>query len=181
MSAGPDLVGPRHRQVAQQVGVDLVPRAWLRGVRPAVDRLDAHPLHQRRDVTAADLAAFRLQHVPQHPAAREGMLEVQLVDPAHQREIGVRGRPRQIVDAAPADPERLRLSGERQFMGPVDHRLALASSPALPSAPAKKSLASVNSPIFACRTLTSTAGAASALAPHRTPPSRPPGVGRAIA
>ena len=33
-------------------------------------------------------------------------------------------------------------------MGPVDHRLALASSPALPSAPAKKSLASVSSPIF---------------------------------
>ena len=114
---------------------------------------------------AADFAAFRLQHVPQHPAARERMLEVQLVDAAHQSEISVRGRPGQIVNAAPADPERLRLPGERQFMGPVDHRLALASSPALPSAPAKKSLASVNSPIFACRTLTSTAGAASALAP----------------
>ena len=75
---------------------------------------------------AADLTPFRRQHVPQHPAARERMLEVQLVEAAHQHEIGVRGRARQIVDAAPADPERLRLPGERQSMGPVDHRLALA-------------------------------------------------------
>ena len=45
-------------------------------------------------------------------------------------------------------------------MGPVDHRLARAGSPALPSAPAKKSLASVKSPIFACRPFTSIAGAA---------------------
>jgi hypothetical protein len=30
---------------------------------------------------AADFAAFRIQDVPQHPAAREMMLEVQLVDP----------------------------------------------------------------------------------------------------
>ena len=38
---------------------------------------------------AADLATFHPQHVPQHPAARERMLEVQLVYPAHQREIGI--------------------------------------------------------------------------------------------
>jgi len=93
---------------------------------------------------AADLAPFRLQHIPQHPAARERIIEMQRVDPAHQGQIGVRGRPRQIVDAAPADPERLRLPGERQFMGLVDHRLARASSPALPSASSKKLLASVN-------------------------------------
>jgi hypothetical protein len=40
------------------------------------------------------------------------MLEVQLVDAAHQSKIGVRGGSGQIVDAAPADPERLRLSGQ---------------------------------------------------------------------
>jgi hypothetical protein len=38
--------------------------------------------------------AFRLQQAPQHPAAGERIVEVQLVDPAHQREIGVRGWPR---------------------------------------------------------------------------------------
>jgi hypothetical protein len=86
-------------------------------------------------VPAADLAALSPQHVPQHPAARERMLEVQLVDPTHQGEIDVRGRPPHIVDAAPADPESLRLTGERQCMGPVDHRLALAGSPALSSGP----------------------------------------------
>ena len=43
---GPDLVGAVDRQPAQQVRVDLVPRRWLLGVRLAVERLDAHALHQ---------------------------------------------------------------------------------------------------------------------------------------
>src|SRR3954463_9111497 len=66
---------------------------------------------------------------------------------------------REVVDAAPADPERPCLLGDRQIVLAVDHRFAL-SRPALPSAPDKKSLVSVNSPIFACSVFTSTAGAA---------------------
>src|ERR671921_664425 len=46
-------------------------------------------------------------------------------------------------------------------MRAINHRFALGSSPALPSALSKKSLASVSSPILACRDFTST-GAASA-------------------
>jgi hypothetical protein len=34
--------------------------------------------------------ALGLQEPLQHPAARERIVEVQLVDPAHQREIGIR-------------------------------------------------------------------------------------------
>jgi len=47
-------------------------------------------------------------------------------------------------------------------MQPVDHRLAL-SMPALLSALAKKSFSSASSPIFACKTFTSTNGGASAV------------------
>ena len=54
----PDLVGAVDVMPAQQVRVDLVPRRWLRGVRLAVERLDAHPLHQGRDMPAADVDAL---------------------------------------------------------------------------------------------------------------------------
>ncbi len=57
---------------------------------------------------------------------------MQFVNPAHQRQIVGRDRPGQIIHAAPADPENLRLSAHRQVIVPVDHRFALGKSPALP-------------------------------------------------
>src|SRR5438876_4036026 len=69
-----------------------------------------------------------------------------------------------IVDAATADVQSLRLLGDRQIVRTVDHRLAL-SSPALLSAPSKKSFSSVSSPILACSDFTSTAGGAAPLPP----------------
>src|SRR3954471_14777037 len=56
-------------------------------------------------------------------------------------------------------------------MGAVDHRFAL-SRPALLSAPDKKSLVSVSSPILACSVFTSTAGAA-AFGSDPNPPAAP--------
>ena len=35
---------------------------------------------------------FSLQNIPQHPAARKGILQMQLVDLAHQRQVGRRDR-----------------------------------------------------------------------------------------
>ena len=46
----------------------------------------------------------------QHPAARKRKLHVQLVDPVHQLEVGIRDRLRLVVDAAAADPEDLGLA-----------------------------------------------------------------------
>src|SRR3954449_10564979 len=87
------------------------------------------------------------------------MLEVQLVNPPHDRQLGRRHRPRLVVHAAAAQPQQLRLPHQRQRVSAVDHRFAL-SCPALPSAPDKKSFSSVSSPILACNVFTSTAGAA---------------------
>src|SRR5215218_73424 len=109
-------------------------------------------------MAAADLHALGLQEIAQHPAAREREVEMQLVHPAHDGEIGRGHGSRQAVDAASADVQRLRLAGDGQRVRPVDHRLAL-SRPALLSAPSKKSFARVSSPILACRVLTSTGGA----------------------
>src|SRR5690349_7162559 len=86
------------------------------------------------------------------------MLEVQLVNPPHDRKLGRRHRARLVIHAAAAQPQQLRLPHQRQRVPAVDHRFAL-SSPALPSAPDKKSFSSVSSPIMACNVSTSPAGA----------------------
>src|SRR6266446_5259626 len=89
----------------------------------------------------------------------KGELQVQPIETPHDREIGFRHQPWQVVDAATADVQNLCLLGDRQIVCTVDHRLAL-SNPALLSAPSKKSFSSVSSPILACRVFTSTAGCA---------------------
>src|SRR5687767_5056617 len=108
-------------------------------------------------MAAADLHTLGLQEIAQHPAAREREGEMQLVPPAHDRKGGRGHGSRQVIDAAAADPERLRLLDDRQIMVAVDHRVAL-SRPALLSAPSKKSFVRVSSPILAWRVLTSTGG-----------------------
>src|SRR5450631_1769488 len=144
----PDLVWTLDLQPAQQIGVNLVPRRGLRRVRPAINRLDAHALHQRGDAAAADLDTLAVQKVAQHPAARERVFQMQLVDAAHEREVLGRNRSGLIVDAATADVQNLRLTDDGKIVIAVDHRFAL-SMPALMSAPSKKSFSSANSPIFA--------------------------------
>ena len=51
----------------------------------AVQRLDAHAPHQRGHVLAPDLEALAVEHVAQHAAARERVLQVERVDALHQR------------------------------------------------------------------------------------------------
>lgn len=65
--------------------------------------------------------------------------------------MSVRLDPRQVVNAAPPDPELPRL-GNRHYLAAVDIDSRFATGLRLPSAPAKKSFASVNSPILACST-----------------------------
>ncbi|KAB2531868.1 hypothetical protein AL035_21320, partial [Salipiger aestuarii] len=88
----PDLVGPDDGRFPKKIGIDLVSRRWFRGIRLAIERLDAHALHHGGNVQPPDLEPFLNQQAPQHPAARKGKFHVQLVDPAHQLQIGVRHR-----------------------------------------------------------------------------------------
>src|SRR3954466_15605040 len=108
---------------------------------------------------ATNVDPFWLEEVAQHPAARERELQMQLVNPAHDGQIGRGHRSGQVVDAAPTDPKYLYfgLLGDGQRVRAVDHRFAL-SRPALLSAADKKSFVSVSSPILACNVFTSTAG-----------------------
>src|SRR6202163_2815269 len=124
-------------------------------------------------MTAADLAPLGGQQASQHPRAGERELQVQSVEPPHDRKVGFRNRPRQVVDAATADTQNLRLLRDRKIVLAVDHRLAL-SSPALVTAPSKKSFSSVSSPIFACSDFTSTVGCTAPLPPPEPKTSAAP-------
>src|SRR6476469_8445962 len=116
--------------------MDLVTWLGLRGARTAIERLYSHPPHQCFDMPAADLAPLQSQQAAQHTRTGEGIRQVQPVETLHDRQIGVRHRARQIVDAAAADLQSFRLSCDRQIVLTVDHRFAL-SNPALVSAPSK--------------------------------------------
>src|SRR5918994_2658634 len=124
---------------------------------------------------ATDLDPLPVQQIPQHPAAREGELEVQLVHPTHDGEIGRCYGSGQGGDAAAADPERPCLLGDRQIVVAVDHRFAL-SSPALPSAPDKQSLVTVSSPT-SHEAPSRRRPAQPTAAPNRTPRQPLPGAG----
>jgi hypothetical protein len=122
---------------------------------------------------AADLAPLGSQQASQHARTGEGKLQMQPVETPHDREIGVRHPSRQVISAAAADLQNLRLPGDRQIMLAVDHRFAL-SNPALVSAPSKKSFSNVSSPILACNDFTSIAGGAGAALPSPKTPEAPP-------
>src|SRR6185312_14181390 len=153
----PYLVRSCDRHVAQQVRVDLVAGLRFSRARTAIKRLYPHPLHQRLDVTAPDLAPLGHQQAAQHPRTGKGKLQMQTVEPPRDRKVGLRHWPWQVVDAAAADAQNLGLLADRQVVSAVDHRFAL-SNPALVSAPSKKSFSSVSSPILACSDFTSIAG-----------------------
>ncbi len=74
---------------------------------------------------------------------------MQRVDPAHEREVGLRGRAQQIGDATSAEAEQLRLMADAQSVVALDRRFARTNRPTLPSAADKKSLSNVSPPIFA--------------------------------
>jgi len=118
---------------------------------------------------------LRPQQVAQHPTAREWMVEMQLIEPTHDCQICHRDRTRLVVNAAPADAQKIRLPSNRQLMRGIDHRFALGR-PALSSAPDKKSFSSAKLPDLGvqrlqvhCRRRYSTDRAA---AEH--PPQHPP-------
>ena len=65
------------------------------------------------------------------------MLQVQLIDSAHERQVSIADGPRPVIDRATAEIEQLGLTRHAQWMFTVDHRFAL-SNPALVSAPFQK-------------------------------------------
>ena len=97
----PDVIRFLDRDIPEQVRVNLMSRRATAGRFPPDQRLDPHPRHQRADMLAARIEAFGPEQIAQRPGAREGVLQVQLVDPAHQRQVRLRHRPRRVVHRGP--------------------------------------------------------------------------------
>ena len=86
----PDLIGPRDREAAQQVRINLVSWRGFGSVGLAIECLDGHPPHQRAHVAAAHFKTLLAEHVAQHATAGERIVQVQLVDAPHQHQVRVR-------------------------------------------------------------------------------------------
>ena len=83
------MVRPVDRQILQKVWIDRKLRMRRTGIALAVDRRDPHFVHQGADMLAPDRDAFPIEHVTQHPGAGEWVAQMQFVDPAHYRQIGI--------------------------------------------------------------------------------------------
>lgn len=104
--------------------MDFVSGRWFPRVRATIDCLDARPsglrgptgatvprtLHQHGDVHPPSLQPFSPQEPLQHPTSSKRVVEMQFIDPAHQSQIAVRHRTRQIIDTATAEAEKLCLA-----------------------------------------------------------------------
>jgi len=144
----PDLIDPADLEAAQQVRVDDVLGVRLARLGLRRHRLQPHQAHQPLDALAIDLAPLAPKGIGQLAAAVERVLQVQLVDSAHQRELlGARGLGL-VVQTGARYPQQLALAANRQLGPlPVDHRAALRQR-RRPSPLAKKSRSTVSSPIF---------------------------------
>ena len=128
------LVGAIDLQIAQQVRIDRMLRMAAVRVGLLVQSLDTLLPHQRGHMLAADLMAFSLEHVAQHAAAGKRIVEVQFVDPAHQRQVRFAGFLRSVGRRLTRQRQDLALPSNRQVVRTVNHFFAL-SKPALVSAP----------------------------------------------
>jgi 50S ribosomal subunit-associated GTPase HflX len=80
-----------------------VVRLALAGARLRAQGLDAHALHERAHVAPPDMNALVLQLAAQHACAHEGVLQVQLVDAAHERQVEPHRESRRPVGLSQTD------------------------------------------------------------------------------
>jgi hypothetical protein len=83
----PDLVGSGDLQMAEQTPMRTIHRMSLAGSGFAVQRFDTHAGHHGAYSLAPDPMACSPQQVAQHPGSGKRRGQMQLVDPAHQRQI----------------------------------------------------------------------------------------------
>ncbi len=132
----PDVVRANDLQTAQTIGVDPMGRMPLSGAGLAIHGGDPHAPHEAGHTPPPNGLAVLSEESAQHPSPGKGILEMQLVNPAHQGQFAIGHGRRLIVGRRACHAEQLALPNDRQGMSSVDHRVAL-STPALMSAPSK--------------------------------------------
>jgi len=80
----PDLVGAVNGHPAQHIGINRVPGLPPAGAGFWGQRFDSHEAHQSTHAVSPDGGLGRRQVIGQGAASFPGMLQVKLIDPAHQ-------------------------------------------------------------------------------------------------
>lgn len=105
----PDLVGPVHDQITQQIRIDLVMGVRIGGSGLAVNRPQPHQAHQPSHTVTTGHKAIAPQEPRHLTRPEEGMLQKNLVDPPHQGQIFRALATGTAVDARPRYRQKLRL------------------------------------------------------------------------
>lgn len=108
----PYLIGLGDGDVAQQIGINGMPRTPPAGARLRDDGLNAHPFHQRADMASADQQAVFRQLPLEHTCAHEWMQQMQFIKTAHELKIGFADRSGRVVHPTTADIEQASLGGD---------------------------------------------------------------------
>ena len=88
----PDLIGSGDGQTPQKIGIDAMARASRTGLALGVQGLDPHDPHEPLDALAVYKHAIAHQPVPKAPGAQKRVLDVEGIEPPHERQIVVGDR-----------------------------------------------------------------------------------------
>src|ERR1700678_1015226 len=86
------------RRPPQQIRVDQRVARRNTGARSAVNGLDAHAAHQGHQVHSADLKSLTYELLGEPACTIKRMLQMQLIDPAHQNQVLFAHRTRRVVE-----------------------------------------------------------------------------------
>ena len=147
----PHLIRSLNRKPPQQIGIHPVLRVGDAGARLAVDRFQPQQPHQPPHPVPTNRHPLARQMAHHLTAAVERVLQVQLVDTAHQLQCRRALPERSVVQRRAAHTEQSALPAHTQTLVlAFDHRQSLGPTQR-PSPRDKKSRSTVNSPILACR------------------------------
>jgi hypothetical protein len=159
------MIWARDLPMAQQIGIDRVGGMPLAGARVAIHRRDPHARHQGAYALAPNRVAFSPEQVPQHAGSGKRMVQMELGNPTHQRQLCGRHRCRRVVRGRPREFQERAWPHNGQFVSSVDPRVAL-TNPALMSACSQQSCSRASCPIFAWRVLRSGISDVGFVPPH---------------
>lgn len=153
----PDLIGLVDGPPPQQVGIDRMLRLPPVGARFGGQGFDPHDEHQTPDPVPS-YGHFRSREViNQGTALHPGLLDVKLINPAHQFQVvRAQTRGRTAVIAGTGDPKKLAATFIRNFRMPGgNHLLFLRPAKLRPGRLDKKSFSALSLPVTRCNSATS--------------------------
>lgn len=146
------LVRLTDAEAAQQVGEDaMLGRRPTRAIR-AINCLECHAAHERRDGLSADLSALERERVAQNPCGGERWFQMRFIEPSHRAHMQIRNWLRGVAHTRARQAQQQGLSSDQQPMGAIHQRIPLGPC-SLPRAQANNPVSGVCWPIPACSSL----------------------------